>query len=442
MRVAFIQKDPLPDPYVAAVAAQAVFRGHQARVFLPAAERDLAAAVRRFAPGALVFHVAGGFEDWASATGAWLSEVLGGPPVCWMGAFPSDHPELAHRHGVDFVLPGDPDETVPELLWRISLEKTLVGTMGTVTSRDGELVAGPEREAVTELDETPAADLEIYRRYGFVQRQKTAPVLVGRGCIENLHAGFRIGVPELRRRFSPAPRHSVQGAISRVQMMKQRRPFYRRFGFRDDTFCADADWLMGFLARYRVEVELPFGCLARPDQLTPAVIDALADAGCDTVRVAVESGDPDLRRDVAGTEIPDGQVEAAVARLRERGLRVHTVSFLGVPGETPETAARTVELLARLRPDHAFCFTVWDDPEAATTPELQRLAWLVPYAARVPALSRAVLSAMAKPADGLFQRLFQIQHDLGFVRSGELPVTDMAWMLARMSRRRAWPNRA
>ncbi len=439
MRVAFIQKDPLPDPYVAIVAAQAVFRGHQARVFLPGAERDVVRSIREFAPGLLVFHVAGGFEDWALRTGKALGNALGGPPVCWIGAFPSDHPDLALRDGVDFILPGDPDETIPELLWRISLEKTLEGSMGTVGTRDGaSLVTGPPRDDLIDLDETPAADYEIYKRYRFVQDQKTAPILVGRGTVENLHAGLRVGTNELRRRFRPARRHSVQGAISRVQMMKQRRPIYRRFGFRDDSLCTDPDWLAAFLDRYRVEVELPFGCMARPDQLSPKIIDQLADAGCDCVRLGVESGDAELRRDLAGTAIPDEQVEAVVARLKERNLRVHTVSYLGVPGETLDTAARTVQLIAHLKPDHAFCFTVWDDDDAVVSPELQRLAWLVPFVARAPMLENAILTAMGRSADPLFSTLFQIHHDVGFVRSGELPMLDMARMALQMSRSRQW----
>jgi len=438
VRVAFVQKDPLPDPYVAVIAAQAVFRGHQARAFLPGAERDIVGAVRRFAPGLLVFHVAGGFEDWACHTGGVLSRALGGVPVCFIGDFTAEHPDLALRDGVDFVLTGDPDETIPELLWRISLEKTLLGAMGTVgVDADGALQTGPPREPIGDLDESAAADFEIYRRYRFVQDQKTAPVLVGRGTVENLHAGVRIGTGELKRRFAgDVRRHSVQGAISRIQMLKQRRPHYRRFGIRDDSLCGDESWLLAFLDRYRTEVELPFGCVARPDQLPPRTIDALADAGCDCVRLGIESGDAELRGAIAGTAIPDEQVDAVVARLKERGIRVHTVSFVGVPGETEESAARTLDLVASLRPDHAFCIPVHG---AETTPAMQRLAWLVPYVARVPLLRGAVHRAVDTAADGLFRRLFQIQHDVGFVRSGELPLPDVTRVALAMSRDRQWP---
>ena len=436
MRVAFIQKDPLPDPYVAGIAAQSVYRGHQARVFLPAAERDLEGAVRRFAPGALVFHVAGGFDDWADRVGQRLKAALGGPPVCAIGRFAADHPELARRAGIDYVLTGDPDETIPELLWRISREKTLEGTMGTVCEQDGELIAAPAREDIADLDETPAPDFEIYRHYGFVGGQRTGPICVGRGTMENLHAGYRIGLAEVQQRFRPARRLSVHGAIARTHMMRNRRP-YTRFGFRDDTLTLDPDWLAAFLDRYRREVEVPFGCMARPDQLAPKVIDGLAAAGCDCVRLGIESGDPDLRRAATGTAIPDGQIEGVVARLRERGIRVHAVSWLGLPGETAETAQRTVDLIARLRPDHAFCFTLWDDPGAATTPALQRLAWLVPYVARAPWLAGAVARAMDRPGDALYRRLFLLQHDLGFIASGELPALDIARIGLRMSRARA-----
>lgn len=437
MRVAFIQKDPLPDPYVAVVAAQAVYRGHEARVFLPGAEHDLEASLRRFAPAVLVFHVAGGFEDWADRVGQRLHAALGGPPVCTIGSFGGDHPELALRDGIDYVLTGDPDETIPELLWRIGIEKTLPGTMGTVCQGpDGALLHGPPREPVADLDETPAPDLEIYRRYGFVGGQRTAPLCVGRGTVENLHAGFQIGLAEVARRFRPARRLSVDQAIARANMMRNRRR-YRRFGFRDDSLTLDPDWLALFLDRYQREVELPFGIMARPDQLAPKLIDGLAKAGCDCVRLGIESGDEQLRRAATGTAIPDAQIEAVVARLRERGIRVHTVSWLGLPGETRETALRTVDLVSRLEPDHAFCFTVSDDPGAATTPSLQRLAWLVPLLARSPRLAAVVTRAMDRPGDALYQRLFLLQHDLGFIRSGELPALDIAKIAARMSRARA-----
>ncbi len=437
MRVAFIQKDPLPDPFVAVVAAQAVYRGHQARVFLPGAERDLEGSVRRFAPGALVFHVAGGFEDWADRVGLRLRTALGGPPVCVIGSYGTDHPELALRDGIDYVLPGDPDETIPELLWRISMEKTLEGTMGTVCrGPDGALLWGPPREQIADLDETPAADFEIYQRYGFVAGQRTAPMCVGRGTIENLHAGVRISLAEVGRRFRPARRMSVGQAISRANMLRNRRR-YRRFGFRDDSLTLDPDWLALFLDRYRREVELPFGIMARPDQLAPKIIDGLAAAGCDCVRLGIESGDPQLRRAAMGTTVSDPEIEAVVERLRSHGIRVHTVGWLGLPGETRETAMRTVELVARLRPDHAFCFTVADEPGSASTPELRRLAWLVPHAGRAPALAGLVARALDGPGDALYQRLFLLQHDLGFIRSGELPPWDILRIGTRMSRARA-----
>ncbi len=437
MRVAFIQKDPLPDPYTALVAAQVVYRGHQARVFLPAAEHDLEGSLRRFAPGALVFHVAGGFDEWAVRVGQRLKRALGRPPVCTIGRFGSDHPELALRDGIDFVLTGDPDETLAELLWRITMEKTLPGTMGTVCQGpDGELLYGPPRAEIQDLDETPAADLEIYQRYGFVAGQRTGPMCVGRGTVENLHAGFRIGLAEVAQRFRPARRLSVEQAIARIHRMRNRRR-YRRFGFRDDSLTLDPDWLALFLDQYRHGVGMPFGIMARPDQLAPKLIDGLADAGCDCVRLGIESGDEALRRQAAGTALPDALIEDVVARLRSKGIRVHTVSWLGLPGETRETALRTVELVARLRPDHAFCFTVHDDPEASTTPALQRLAWLVPYVSQAPRLAPLVTRAMDQPGDALYQRLFLLQHDLGFIRSGELPAFDIARIAARMSRKRA-----
>ena len=400
------------------------------------------------APGAGTTHAGaayvawGGFEDGALERGRHLRQVMPGIPILWLGAFPCDHPELACRDGVDLVIQGDPGDVVPDLLSRIDRSAGLQGTPGTASCVDGSATTAPggqpRGEPGDDLDAQPSADLGIYERYGFVSAQRTAALAVGRGSFENLHAGFRIGVAELRRRFQPARRHSVAEGLARVHVARSRRPSTRRLGFRDDSFALDEGWLTTFVERLAREVELPFGCIARPDHLPPRVIDALAAAGCDTVRLGIESGDPGLRRQLAGTAIADEQIEAVVERLRGHGITVHTVSFLGVPGETIETALRTVDLLARLRPDHASCFPTWaGDSEAALSPQVERLALLAPLVARSPRLAARVRRAVEAPRDGLYRRLFQLQHDVGFLRSGELPAGDIARIVFGMRAGRA-----
>jgi radical SAM superfamily enzyme YgiQ (UPF0313 family) len=443
MRVAFIQRDPLPDPAMMTLASATVFSGHQVTVFIPAAERNLARALQRFAPDALLFAPQAGFEDWALAMAERLGEVTGGAPNLFTGSHATDHPEMAREQAVDLILVGDPETTLPEVLLKMERgqgnARDLPGTAGTVAANEaGELTFGAQRRVVDDLDQLPLADMEIYRRYPFVRQQTTLSFATGRGVTENTHAGFRIGSAELSRRFAACRRHSVDEAMRRLHLHIQRRPIYRRVAFRDDSLLMDTNegWLRDFLALYRQEIQLPFSCVARPDQLDSPTISLLAEAGCDRIRLGIESGDPQLRAALCGVEISDDQIVGVSEELRDRDIAVHTISFLGLPGETTDSALRSLDLNIALAPAHGFAILVADERGASICAELERLQLLFPLAVRFPALRGQVEGAMRSGNTHLLRRVFQFHHDASFVTSGELSPFDILRIVARMKRSR------
>jgi len=450
MRVAFIQKDPLPDPVFMALAAAAVFQGHQVTTFIPAAERNLTRALRRFAPDALLFAPHGGTQDWATATARRLQRVTGGAPSLFAGSHAEDHPELAGSEGVDLVLVGDPETTLPELLTKLERghgkARQLPGTAGTIAQdSDGNRVVGADRRPTEHLDELPLADLEIYRRYPFVRNQTTLPFTTGRGSLENTHADFCIGPAELKRRFRKSRRHSVKEAIHRLHLHIQRRPLYRRVAFRDDSLLMDPlspdsrgddEWLHSFLEVYAQEIQLPFSCVGRADLLSDERIARLAEAGCDRMLLGVDSGDSELRRALYGRDISDDQIVHAGTTLKRRGVTLQTVTFLGLRGETATTAQAGLELNLRLAPAHAFAILAegWELSPLGT--ETERFQLLFPLAVRFPRLRGRIESLLDHRSTATLQRLFQLHHDAAFVTSGELPAADILRIAANMKRNR------
>lgn len=443
MRVAFIQKDPLPDPRLMVLAASTVFRGHQVTVFIPAAERDLPRALRRFAPDALVFSPPTGFESWAVDQARRMRTLTGGSPNLFTGTHATDFPEIAREDGVDLVLLGDPETTLSEVLLKIERghgkSRELPGTTGTVASESsGELLFGAERQFIDDLDELPLADMEIYRRYPFVRNQTTLSFACGRGVMENTHAGFEIGLSELARRFQPSRRHSVTETLRRLHLHIHRRPIYRRVAFRDDSLLMNLGdgWLQEFLSLYRDEIGLPFSCVARPDQLDAATLDLLAASGCARVRLGVESGDPQIRRAITGITITDDDIFEVARGLRERDISLHTITFLGYPGEQTESALRSLDLNAALEPDHAFGILVRLADGEPQSEEIRRLQLLFPLAAGRPALRGLVESAIHSGNTTVLRKLFQAHHDAAFLTSGELGTRDILGIALGMKRSR------
>jgi anaerobic magnesium-protoporphyrin IX monomethyl ester cyclase len=443
VRIAFIQKDPLPDPSLMRLAAATVFRGHQVSVFIPAAEKKLHRALRRFAPDALLFAPATGFQDWTIAQARQLKRVTGGAPNLFTGTHVNDYPEIAHQDGVDLLLTGDPETTLSEILEKLERghgkARDLPGTGGTVAAGpDGTLIHGATRQSVDDLDELPLADIEIYRRYPFIRKQTTLSFASGRGTPENTHAGFRIGLKELQRRFTPCRRHSADEAIRRLHLHIHRRPIYRRVAFREDSLLMDdgTPWLQSFLAQYREEIGLPFSCLARPDQLDDPTIRLLAESGCERVRLGVETGDPGLRKKLCGVDLSNEDILQVNANLRRAGIDVQTITFLGVPGETTESALRSLDLNLKLAPSHAFAIGVAGPQGGPVPAPWANLQLLMPLVVRFPFLRSQVERRMADANSHFLESLFQVHHDASFMTSGELHPIDILKIAHRMKRSR------
>jgi hypothetical protein len=434
VRIAFIQKDPLPDPVVTGSAAALGTLGHEVVAFVPGAERDLARALRGFAPTLIVLAPHCGFEAWSQQAGVKLREITGGTPVAFIGPHASDHPKLVAHRGVDVLLRGDPELLLPALVDAVGDDREPGTAPGAVVATTrGELLDGPEPQRLEDPDLLPAEDLAVYRRYPWILGLKTVRFAVGRGGLENLHADSGISPQELGRRFGRAKRHSVDEAIQRLNLHLRRQPAARRVTFLDETLLARGGpkgWLDAFLERYRREIGLPFSCLARPD-LLDGRIEALAQAGCDLVRLCIECGDEELRARTARTHLTDKAIRTTCQQLDRFGIRFHTVCIVGLPGETAEQALQSLDFCLELGPTHAFAVPYLDATPPAD-PALGRIRRLLPLVVDVPKLRELVPGALSRTMDGMLGTLYQLHYDATSLRFGDLSPKETLLIAARM----------
>ncbi len=422
MHVAFIVKDPLPDPIVMRGGAGLATAGHTAEVFVPGAEADLIEALQMAAPGLLAFAPHSGFEAWCCAEAARLKEAVGLPTV-FFGPHVDGHAASA---GVDLRRGGDPELTLPALVEALE--------SGTPIADVAD--APPEAD---DVDQLPAADPGVYYRYPWVGTLRTLRFAVGRGQLENLHADSTTTSHELAHRFAPARRLSPAVAVDRIADRLAGSLQTGRVAFLDETLLAggpDDGWLPDFLARYRRRVGLPFSCSGRADLLPPERIRDLAAAGCDLLRLGVESGDEALREAVVGAPLPDRTIEAAAGALQAAGITLQTVGFLGLPGETTETALKLLHLNRRLKPQHAFAIAVRDDDAPLPDP-VERLRRLLPLAIDVRPIGMLTPLLIERPLDELYGTLFQVHYDGSALRWMDIRRREVLGIAARMRASRA-----
>lgn len=430
-RVAFLQKDPLPDPLAMRLAAELTFLGEEADIFLPGAEPTWPAPLRSYAPSLVVIHCFTGMHGWAQGVAREARKATGGAPVVVVGQHAVDHPEVADGVDIQVAVIGPEDGVLPALLWRIAREKPLDGTAGVVVATGKARVEGAPTAGKPPVD-CVIEDVEAYRRYPFIQDLGTLSFVTGRGALENCHALWRATHKEVRRRFQSAPRLTGEDALHRLHLHVQRRPKVARVAFRDDTLLLtdDAD-LLPFLVRYGDEIARPFSFLARPSLLGGERIAALRAAGADQVRLDVV---PRTGADRFGQDADVGEIERVCRSLANAGIAVTAVAFAGWPDEGPSELQSTLTLLAQL-PLARACVVPFSDLEACPPGRsTRRLARLGPLLSRMPTLVPFGARAADLLPDAAVAALFQAHHDLSFAVAGDIPFTNLVRVATSMRR--------
>lgn len=267
----------------------------------------------------------------------------------------SDATDNAGRYldqGADFVVLGEGEVTLGELLDRLTGQAG--GGPGAVTGlafrdEDGTLVSTGRRENLRDLDALPfpawdLVDVERYRRAWIRHGRFSMNMSTTRGC--PFHCNW-CAKPIWGQRYAV---RSPENVVTELEWLRNTfRPDH--ISFVDDIFGLKPGWLRSFadLVRDR-DVVVPFKCLSRADLLLrDGEVEALRDAGCETVWMGAESGSQQILDAMEkGTRVE--QIVEASRRLRAAGVRFGLFLQFGYPGEGPEDIEATRRLVRECRP--------------------------------------------------------------------------------------------
>ncbi|MCP4639180.1 MAG: radical SAM protein [bacterium] len=126
--------------------------------------------------------------------------------------------------------------------------------------------------------------------------------------------------------------------------------------FDDDTITANGRHVVALCEEYRARsFGLPFSCMGSA-AVPRDVLRAMADAGCRAYKFGVETGDPAvLERIPKLVDLDD--VTRTVGDCRRMGIKTHATFLFGLPGETRESALRTIDFALGLK-THTLQFAI------------------------------------------------------------------------------------
>ncbi|MCX7957445.1 MAG: B12-binding domain-containing radical SAM protein [Deltaproteobacteria bacterium] len=259
----------------------------------------------------------------------------------------------------DYVVHGEGEETIRELLKAIDTKSDLSGIRGISYFQNGRCITTQKRAAPANLDEIPPPDWSLLNmsRYKINSltklKGKGVPIFSTRGCpYKCTFCSFDT--------LSRVPRYrSPENVIEEIDRLI--KDYNINFlWFLDPIFGVNKEHSSRLLElmikrNYR---DLKWVCEMRADSVDREFIRLMRQAGCERIFIGFESGVDKLLEGV-NKKAQAEQGRKAAEIIHREGIQVAGLFMIGLPGEKPEETDQTINYACNLDIDFAkFAITI------------------------------------------------------------------------------------
>ena len=262
----------------------------------------------------------------------------------------TDHYEDYLRNDTDYVLLGEGEETLLELITALETGNPIQHIMGLAFIRNDQINHSPKRPVMKDLDTLPLpawdlVDFEPYRdrwhkHWGYF----SVNIATTRGCPYKCNWCAKPIYGNSYKMRSPGH------VIREIEVLK-RITYFDHIWFCDDIFGLKRSWVVEFSEEVqRRGLQFKYKIQSRADLLVKEqYIEALHASGCNEAWMGVESGSQKIL-DAMEKGITIDQVYSATQKLKEKGILPCFFIQFGYPGETADDIRMTIDLICDLMP--------------------------------------------------------------------------------------------
>ncbi len=322
--------------------------------------KTIAGRVADWQPEVVVVEIP--FSGWSKTAFEVVSTVKAvdkGILVVLFGLHPSSRPkECVDNQEVDFVVAGEPEVTISELIEALGQKKAeFSGIDGLVYRQNGTIKVNGKRSAIEDLDTLPLPARHLLPMDVYAEAVKQNPlrgevskpytiILTSRGC--PFSCVFCTHCIVWGKKWRPRSPKNVVDEIEHV---------IKTYGIRQVDFADDnMTWSrerMEQICDLIVERGLRFEWFTpngvRADTLDEALLRKMKQAGCKKIRVAPESGVQHVVTDIAKKSLDLKKIEEAVVACRKVGIKVGCFFVMGLIGETKADIEATIQYAYKLK---------------------------------------------------------------------------------------------
>jgi radical SAM superfamily enzyme YgiQ (UPF0313 family) len=254
-------------------------------------------------------------------------------PIVLGGAGYSIFPESALRYlGADMGIQGEGERAFPELLGRLERGEDLTDAPGLYLR-----AVGPRgrRQFVRDLGTLPLPGDELLGPYSPADDELWIPLQARRGCAMNCSYCSTGTIEGRDLRLRPASQ-----VVDWIERCAARG--FRRFFFVDNAFNIPASLGREVCSEIlRRGTDVTWRCILNPMSVDEDLVAEMAKAGCTQVSLGFESGCDHVLREM-NKKFTAEQVRRAARLLHEHGIIRMGFLLLGGPGETVESAEKSL----------------------------------------------------------------------------------------------------
>lgn len=289
----------------------------------------------------------GAVKDIAALIKARFPSII---TVCG-GVHPTINPEsLLETKDLDGMFVGESEYSFIDFLDKVKNNRPYNDTDNFAYIKDGGIIINKLKPLITNLDDLPPPDREVYPFEDTLKISGYAPFFFSRGCpflcsyCSNRTIAKRYGLPKnyAREKSAESCIREIEDTVKRFDVKK--------IWLLDDIFGINKKWRDEFCEKYKKRVNIKFICQLRATVIDEEFVRLLKDSGCYRIQIGVESGNEHIRNEVMNRHMSEAQIIKAARLIKKYDMQINTLNIIGVPGETEDMLWDTIKLNRKIKP--------------------------------------------------------------------------------------------
>lgn len=243
---------------------------------------------------------------------------------------------------IDFVLCGEADKTLPELLIKLNKKEKNLSSVSGLYFRNtkNEIIANHNSFYINDLDTLPIP------AYDLIPKTKALKLDVGRGC------PYQCTYCTTNNFFSKKYRTKSAERIIKEMEFAYERTKVSSFSFAHDMFTLNEKFVEEFCSKLIQiskikKIKFKWTCSARIDCVSEELLIKMKAAGCHSIFFGVETGSVKIQKTIKKYLDLNKVLQVADICMREK-INMYASFIIGFPDETKGDIEKTIELILKL----------------------------------------------------------------------------------------------